>query len=121
MGLEEKTTPKEEEKAEDEIAATYGTLNGFNGGPLMLENGGPPQSTVPLGMPQMGGPQMGGPQMGVPQMGGPQMNGMPDMGGFGQGQPQMPQMPVQNAGMPQMGDVINFIYNGYGLAVDKFI
>jgi len=91
--LEEKTTPKEEEKAEDEIAATYGQLNGFNGGPLMLENGGPPLAGVaPLGMQQMGGPQM------APQ----QMNGMPDMGGF-QGQPpQMPQMPVANAGMPQM-------------------
>jgi len=90
--LEEKTTPKEEEKAEDEIAATYGQLNGFNGGPLMLENGGMPAvGVVPLGMPQMGGPQMGAPQM----------NGMPDMGGFGGG-PVQPQMPVQNAGMPQM-------------------
>jgi len=42
--LEDKTTPKEEDKAEDEIAGTYGTLDGFAGGPLMLENGG-------LGMP----------------------------------------------------------------------
>ena len=38
--LEEKFTTKTEDKAEDEIAGTYGGLNGFNNGMLMLGNGG---------------------------------------------------------------------------------
>merc|ERR1712038_2152634 len=33
--LEDKTTPKEEEKPQDVIAESYGTLNGFSGGPLL--------------------------------------------------------------------------------------
>jgi hypothetical protein len=39
--LEDKTISKEEDKAEDEIAGTYGGLNGFNNGMLMIGNGGP--------------------------------------------------------------------------------
>lgn len=57
--LEQKTTPKDDSNAEDEVAQTYASLNGFNNGMLMLENGG-----------------MGG--MAPPQMG----NGI-DMSGFG--------------------------------------
>jgi len=79
--LEDKTTPKEEEKPQDVIAESYGTLNGFSGGPLLLENGGGPS----LGMPQPGG---------IPN---PMVPQMPEMSGFGvQGAPQVPQMP----GMP---------------------
>jgi len=80
--LEKRTAPPPEEKAADEVAATYGNLAGFGGGVLMLENGGP----------SMGG--MGG--MPVPQ-------GGIDMSGFAQtqGMPQPGMMPP--GGMPQMG------------------
>lgn len=74
--LEEKTTAKLEDKAEDEIAGTYGGLNGFNNGMLMIGNGGPsmmPEQMnngldmsgfgvtpgVPNGMPPNGMPNMG--------------------------------------------------------------
>jgi len=59
--LEEKTTPKADDKAENEIAGSYGGLNGFNSGMLMLGNGG--QSMI------------------EPQ----QMNSGIDMSGFGVG------------------------------------
>merc|ERR1739844_706581 len=52
--LEDKTTPKEEEKPQDVIAESYGTLNGFSGGPLLLENGGGGAAALgvqPLGIP----------------------------------------------------------------------
>merc|ERR1719253_1403067 len=82
--LEERTKPPKEEDAQDGIAATYGNLNGFGGGALLLENGG------------MGGmpPQMMGgmpPQM----MGG--MGGGPDMSGFPGGPGGLPNM--NNGGM----------------------
>ena len=74
--LEEKTTAKLEDKAEDEIAGTYGGLNGFNNGMLMIGNGGPSMmpeqmnngldmsgfgvsTGVPNGMPPNGMPNMG--------------------------------------------------------------
>merc|ERR1712037_848947 len=38
--LEEKTKQNEENTTQDEVAGTYGTLNAFNSGVLMLENGG---------------------------------------------------------------------------------
>merc|ERR1712003_393041 len=76
--LETKTNPKEEEtKTEDEIAGTYGTLNGFNG-PLMLENGG-------MGMTAP-----------VPMNGGIDMSGFAAAGGV-QVQPSV--MPQMNMGM----------------------
>merc|ERR1712157_28934 len=76
--LEAKTNPKEEEtKTEDEIAGTYGTLNGFNG-PLMLENGG-------MGMTAP-----------VPMNGGIDMSGFAAAGGV-QVQPNV--MPQMNMGM----------------------
>merc|ERR1712048_1206 len=76
--LETKTNPKEEEtKTEDEIAGTYGTLNGFNG-PLMLENGG-------MGMTAP-----------VPMNGGIDMSGFAAAGGV-QVQPNV--MPQMNMGM----------------------
>merc|ERR1711966_20748 len=82
--LEKRTEPPKEEDAQDGIAATYGNLNGFGGGALLLENGG------------MGGmpPQMMGgmpPQM----MGG--MGGGPDMSGFPGGPGGLPNM--NNGGM----------------------
>jgi len=85
--LEDKTTPKEEEKVQDAIADSY-TLNGFGGGPLMLENGG--GGAAALGVQPLGIPQ----QM-VPQM------GMPEMSGFGlQGVAgQVPQMPPHQMSM----------------------
>jgi len=84
--LEEKTTPKEEEKPQDVIAENYNTLNGFSGGPLLLENGG--GGAAALGVQPLGIP----PSTMVPQM--------PEMSGFGmQGVGQVPQM---NAMPPQM-------------------
>jgi hypothetical protein len=38
--LEEKTKKNNENTTQDEVAGTYGTLNTFNSGVLMLENGG---------------------------------------------------------------------------------
>merc|ERR1711966_414188 len=65
--LEKRTEPPKEEDAQDGIAATYGNLNGFGGGALLLENGG------------MGG-MGGGPDMsGFP--GGP--GGLPNMNNGG--------------------------------------
>jgi len=94
--LEKRTAPPEEEKAADEVAATYGNLGGF-GGVLMLENGG-------------------GASMAPPTMGGMAPGGI-DMSGFAGAQPGMQpgmqqpgmmaggMMPngMQNGGMPQMG------------------
>lgn len=85
--LEKRTEPAKEEEAQDGIAGSYGNLNGFGGGVLMLENGG--------GMAGMPPPQMGGMAgMPAPGMGGP------DMSGFGVGG--MPNPGMMN-GMPQMG------------------
>jgi len=71
--LEAKTAPKSEDKAEDEIAATYGGLNGFNNGMLMIGNGGPTM----MEQPNMGGGiDMSG--FGVPN--GVPSGGMPNMG-----------------------------------------
>jgi len=39
--LEEKTKKDKESTTQDEVAGTYGTLNAFNSGVLMLENDGP--------------------------------------------------------------------------------
>ena len=83
--LEERTAPpKEEENAQDGIAATYGNLGGFGGGVLMLENGG--MGGMPMA-PQGGGIDMSGfagqqpQQMGMMPNGG--MGGMqPGMGGM---------------------------------------
>jgi clathrin heavy chain len=72
--LETKTSPKSEEKAENEIAGTYGGLNGFNSGMLMIGNGG--MDTIAPVMPQ-GGIDMSG--FGVPNGVYPQ-GGMPHMG-----------------------------------------
>uniref|UniRef100_A0A7S3Q7D3 Clathrin heavy chain n=1 Tax=Chaetoceros debilis TaxID=122233 RepID=A0A7S3Q7D3_9STRA len=71
--LEEKTAPKKEETAQDEVAATYGGLNGFNTGTLMIGNGDP--TMIPPQM-QQNGIDMSG--FGVPNGGVP--NGMPNMG-----------------------------------------
>jgi len=71
--LEAKTAPKSEDKAEDEIAATYGGLNGFNNGMLMIGNGGPTM----MEQPNMGGGiDMSG--FGVPN--GVPSGGLPNMG-----------------------------------------
>merc|ERR1712183_227775 len=83
--LEKRTEPPKQEDAQDGIAATYGNLNGFGGGVLMLENGGPSMGGMP-GMPQ----QMGG--MGGPDMSGFGVGGMPNVG-----------MSNMNGGMPQVG------------------
>jgi len=80
--LEKRTAPPPEEKAADEVAATYGNLGGFGGGTLMLENGGP----------SMGG--MGG--MPTPQ-------GGIDMSGFAQAQGMSQPGMMPPGGMPQMG------------------
>merc|ERR1712232_1362621 len=80
--LEKRTAPPPEEKAADEVAATYGNLAGFGGGTLMLENGGP----------SMGG--MGG--MPTPQ-------GGIDMSGFAQAQGMSQPGMMPPGGMPQMG------------------
>jgi len=80
--LEKRTEPPKEDDAQDGIAGTYGNLNGFGGGALMIENGG-----MGAGMP----PQMSS------------MPGGPDMSSFGN----MPQMNnvggMINQAMPQMG------------------
>ena len=76
--LEEKTAPKKEETAQDEVAATYGGLNGFNTGTLMLENGGPSMMAPPM----QNGIDMSG--FGVPN-GMPSQGGMPGMPGMGMG------------------------------------
>jgi clathrin heavy chain len=69
--LEVKTNPKEEENAENEIAGSYGGLNGFNNGMLMLGNGGQSMAEVPQQM--NGGLDMSGfgVSNGVPQQGMP--------------------------------------------------
>ena len=77
--LEERTAPpKEDDKAQDAIAGTYGNLGGFGSGVLMIENGGG------MGMPQapQGGIDMSG--FGVPGPGMPGMvpNGMPPPNGL---------------------------------------
>ena len=82
--LEKRTEPPKEEDAQDGIAATYGNLNGFGGGALLLENGGmggmPPQMMGGMA-PQMMGGMGGGPDMsGFP--GGP-VGGLPNMNNGG--------------------------------------
>jgi clathrin heavy chain len=74
--LETRTAPPKEEDMQNEIAGTYGNLGGFNGGVLMLENGG--------------GLDMSGFGVAQPGMINPGMmpNGMPN-GGMGMGMPQM--------------------------------
>lgn len=86
--LEKRTEPPKEEDAQDGIAGTYGNLNGFGGGVLMLENGG--MGGMPP--PQMGG--MGGPDMSGFGVGGMPGGGMMPNGGMNGAMPQM--------GMPQM-------------------
>jgi len=80
--LEKRTAPPPEEKAADEVAATYGNLGGFGGGTLMLENGGPSMGGMPT--PQ-GGLDMSGfaQAQGMPQPGMMPPGGMPQMGGMG--------------------------------------
>jgi len=46
--LEEKTKQSEENNTQDEVAGTYGTLNSFNSGVLMLENGGSGMMPPPI-------------------------------------------------------------------------
>ena len=79
--LEVRTAPPKEESLQDGVAATYGGLQGFGGGVLMLENGG------------MGGYGGGG------GFAPPQMGGGIDMSGFGVG---AMNGGVPNGGMPQM-------------------
>jgi clathrin heavy chain len=87
--LETRTAPPEEdENAQNNIAATYGNLGGFGGGPLMLENGGMPMGGIPGGIP--------GPMVAASPTG-----GNIDMSGFGSGVPGM-QPQLQN-GMPNGG------------------
>jgi len=77
--LEKRTEPPKEDDAQNGIAGTYGNLNGFGGGALMIENGGmgagmPPQMSTMPGGPDMSSfgnmPQMNnvGGMMGMPQM-----------------------------------------------------
>jgi clathrin heavy chain len=80
--LETRTAPpKEEDSAQNEIAATYGNLGGFGSGVLMLENGGM-GGGMPMAMGNgidMSGFGVGGPPQGMPQMmpnGGMQYGGM---------------------------------------------
>jgi clathrin heavy chain len=89
--LETRTAPPKEEDMQNEIAGTYGNLGGFNGGVLMLENGGGMGGGMPMPMPSPNG------------------GGGLDMSGFGVAQPgminpgMMPNgMPNGGMGMPQM-------------------
>jgi clathrin heavy chain len=85
--LETRTAPpKEEDNAQNEIAATYGNLGGFGSGVLMLENGG------------MGGGIPGGIPMGM-------VNSGIDMSGFAVGGPPQGGMPhmMPNGGMSYGG------------------
>jgi len=81
--LEERTTPPEEDNQQDQIAGTYGQLNGFGGGMLMLEDGG--------GMGGMAPP--------------PQMGGGIDMSGFAGTQGAPPQPGMQMHGMMPPGQM----------------
>jgi clathrin heavy chain len=83
--LETRTAPpKEEDNNQDNIAQTYSNLGGFNGGVLMLENGGP--------------------MMGAPMQPSPTNAGL-DMSGFPGAMQQQPQMP-QNMGMMNGGGMM---------------
>jgi len=86
--LETRTAPpKDEDNNQDNIAQTYSNLQGFDGGVLMLENGGP----------MLGAPM-------APIQASPTNNGALDMSGFAGVQPPMPpNMGMMNGGgMPQM-------------------
>jgi len=75
--LEQRTAPpKEEETAQDNIAATYGNLGGLNPGMLMIENGGMGMGGYPMS--PVGGIDMSGFNV---NQGNPGM--MPDMSGMG--------------------------------------